>query len=144
MDSDPSVTMEVPSSEDVQFLDDRLYEHNRDRTAQDDGELFGFFIRDERRQILAGITGWTWARACEIERLWVHPDWRGKGYGEQLLEAAEAQARARGCEVITLDSYSFQAPGFYQKNGYELAWQLEDFPPDHSRCYLVKRLSASG
>jgi GNAT superfamily N-acetyltransferase len=131
-----------PTPADLQFLEDRLYEYNRQQTGRDDGQLFAFFIRDEKEQILAGLSGWTWAEACEIQSLWVHPDWRGRGYGRKLLESAEQEARAHGCQVILLTSYSFQAPAFYQKCGYELAWQLNDFPPRHAHCVLVKRLVA--
>ncbi len=134
------LTTGVPSSEERQFLDDRLYEFNSSQTGKDDGELFGVFIRDESREILAGLSGWTWAQACEIREVWVQPAWRRQGYGRRLLEAAEGEARSRGCRVILLSSYSFQAPAFYQKLGYELAWQLDDFPPGHRYCFLVKRL----
>ena len=137
---DPILTKSTPSPADLQFLEDRLYEYNRQQTGCDDGQLFAFFIRDEKGEVLAGLSGWTWAEACEIQSLWVHPDWRGQGYGRKLLEAAEQEARERGCRVIMLTSYSFQAPAFYQKNGYELAWQLKDFPPGHAHCILVKRL----
>jgi len=66
---------------------------------------------------------------------------RKKGYGRSLLESAAQEAHARGCKVILLSSYSFQAPAFYRKCGYELAWQLDDFPPGHQNCYLVKRFA---
>jgi GNAT superfamily N-acetyltransferase len=132
----------TPSPADLQFLEDRLYEYNSQQTGRDDGQLFAFFIRDEKEQILAGLSGWTWADACEITALWVHPDWRGQGYGRQLLESAEQEARSHGCQAILLTSYNFQAPAFYQKCGYELALRLNDFPPGHAHCVLVKRLAA--
>ena len=135
------LTKVVPSAEELDFMDDRLYEHNSAQTGQDDGQLFGFFIRNDQQEIVAGLSGWTWAQACQIQNLWVHSSLRGQGYGEHLLEAAELEARARGCKVIFLESYSFQAPGFYQKHGYELAWQLDDFPPGHQNNFLVKRLA---
>jgi GNAT superfamily N-acetyltransferase len=135
------LTRSIPTSDDLQFMEDRLYEFNKRQTGQDDGQLFAFFIRNEQREIVAGCTGWTWAQACEIQTLWVHADWRGQGYGRSLLEAAEGEAREHGCKVILIDSYSFQAPGFYQKYGYELAFQLNDFPPGHEHCYLVKRFA---
>lgn len=139
MDTNHILTSGVPSPAENQFLEDRLYEFNCDRTKQYDGQLFGFFIRNEQQEIVAGLSGWTWAQACEIRTLWVHPAWRGQGYGKNLLEAAEQEARIRRCTVILISSYSFQAPAFYQKYGYELAWQLNDFPPGHQQCYLVKR-----
>lgn len=129
------------SSTDHDLLEDRLYEFNCAQTRQDDGQLFSFMIQNEKQEIVAGISGWTWAQACEIQALWVHPSWRGQGYGQRLLEAAEQEAREHNCKMILLSSYSFQAPGFYQKHGYELAWQLNDFPPGHQHCYLVKQLA---
>lgn len=134
------MTKSIPSSEELQFLEDRLYEFNSAQTGQDDGQLFAFLIRNEQQEIVAGLSGWTWASACEIRTLWVHATWRGQGYGWSLLESAEQEARLRGCKVILISSYSFQAPGFYQKCGYTLAWQLIDFPPGHQYCFLVKQL----
>ena len=141
MDPHHTMTKSVPSAAELEFLEDRLYEFNSAQTGQDDGQLFAIFIRNDRQEIVAGLSGWTLAHACEIRTLWVHPAWRGQGYGRGLLESAEQEARARGCKVITIDSSSFQAPGFYQKYGYELVWQLNDFPPGHQFCYLVKRLA---
>jgi GNAT superfamily N-acetyltransferase len=137
------LTKSTPSSDELQFLEDRLYEYNSQQTGREDGQLFAFFIRNDRQEIVAGLSGWTWARACEIKTLWVHPSLRGQGHGGELLEAAEQEARAHDCKVIMLTSYSFQAPGFYQKHGYELDWQLEDFPPGHKHCVLVKLLEVT-
>jgi GNAT superfamily N-acetyltransferase len=138
------LTKTIPTTADLEFLEDRLYEYNCQQTGRDDGQLFAFFIRDDQQKIIAGLSGWTWADACEIRTLWVQPALRGQGHGRALLEAAEQEACRQGCKVIMLSSYSFQAPGFYQKNGYELAWQLHDFPPGHRNCILVKRLPQIG
>ena len=135
------MTKHTPSSEELQFLEDRIYEFNSSQTGQDDGQLFAFFVRSEQQEIVAGISGWTWAQACEIRTLWVHPSWRGKGYGRSLLESAEREAREHKCKVILIISYNFQAPAFYQKCGYTLTWKLNDFPPGHQNCYLVKRFT---
>ena len=138
---DPVLTRFVPSPDDLQFLEDRLYEYNSRQIGREDGQLFAFFIRNDQQEVLAGLSGWTWAEACEIQSLWVHPAWRRHGYGRELLAAAEQEALRCGCKVILITSYSFQAPAFYQKCGYELAWQLNDFPPGHAHCILVKRFN---
>jgi GNAT superfamily N-acetyltransferase len=140
MNTNYDISRSTAPSTDQGFLEARLYEHNCAQTGQDDGQLFAFVVRNEQQDIVAGISGWTWAHACEIRDLWVHPSLRGQGYGERLLTSAEQEARLHGCKVILLASYSFQAPEFYQKHGYELAWQLNDFPPGHRYSYLVKRL----
>jgi GNAT superfamily N-acetyltransferase len=141
MNTNHILTKGTPTAEELQFLDDRIYEFNSAKTGKDDGQLFAIFIRNEQQEIVAGLSGWTWAQACEIQNLWVDSAWRGQGYGRDLLQSAEAEARARGCKIILLSSYSFQAPGFYQKYGYQLAWQLDDFPPGHQNCFLVKHLT---
>lgn len=139
-DTDHAITKGVPSSDELQFLEDRVYEFNFDKIGKNDGQLFAFFIRNDQQEIVAGISGWAWAGACKIRTLWVHPSLRAQGYGRELLKSAEQEARTRGCEVILLASYSFQAPAFYRKCGYELVWQLNDFPPGHQNCFLTKRI----
>ena len=136
-----AVTKGVPSADELQFLDDRIYEYNSAKTGQDDGHEFGFFVRNDEQEIVAGISGWTWAKACQILNLWVHSSLRGQGYGQMLLESAEEEARGHGCTVVTLNSYSFQSPAFYEKYGYELVHQLLDFPPGHQDNLLMKRLA---
>jgi GNAT superfamily N-acetyltransferase len=134
------ITTSIPTPEELQFLDDRIYEHNCARTGRDDGQLLGLFVRNEQQEIVAGLSGWTWAEACQIENLWVHAAARGQGLGRALLDGAEREARDRGCTVITLNTYSFQALEFYRRAGYEVVCSLHDFPPGHDDNWLVKRL----
>jgi GNAT superfamily N-acetyltransferase len=134
------ITKSIPSSEELKFLEDRIYEFNSAQTGIDDGQQFAFFVHNDQQEIVAGLSGWTWANSCEIQNLWVHPTWRGKGYGRKLLKSAESEAQDHGCKVILIISYNFQAPLFYQKCGYNVAWQLNDFPPGYQNYFLVKRL----
>ena len=88
----------VPSTEELEFLEDRIYNHNSEKTGQNDGQLFGFFIRNEQQEIIAGLNGWTWAQACQIQNLWVHASLRGQGYGRSLLDAAEREGPYTGLQ----------------------------------------------
>ena len=65
---------------------------------------------------------------------------RGRGVGRELMDRAEVRARERGCHSAWLDTFSFQARGFYEKLGYEEFGQL-DYPPDHHRHFMQKRLT---
>lgn len=142
MDSIPRLTRITPTSTELDFLEDRLYEHNCRATKREDGQLFGFLIKDAQGTILAGLAGWTWAGACEIRSLWVQENCRGQGYGRRLIAAAEAEARAHGCRIILLTTYSFQAPDFYRKLGYAVAGKVDGFPPGHAYYTLVKQIDA--
>lgn len=126
--------------DDIQFLDDRLYEFNVAATGIQDGQVLGIFVRDARGAIEAGLSGWTWGDCCRIEKLWVREDLRGGGLGRRLVCAAEQEAARRGCRQVTLDSHSFQAPEFYQKLGYELWAVLDGYPSPHRQCYLRKTI----
>src|SRR5215467_14372659 len=97
----------IDSQEIIQFLEDRIYEHNSTAIDKDDGRLFSRIVRDENDDIIAGIAGWTWARVCEITQLWVDEKLRGMGVGKMLLDAAEEEARRRECLTVLVKSYSF-------------------------------------
>ncbi len=129
-----------PAPQDVQFLEDAITEFNMSTTGIRDGQLLACFVRDEANEIGAGIYGWTWGGCCEIRDLWVKPEWRGQGYGRQLLLAAEQEAARRGCTQVVLDTHSFQAPGFYQKFGYQIVGVIEDYPRQAQKIYLKKSL----
>jgi ribosomal protein S18 acetylase RimI-like enzyme len=129
-----------PDPKDVEFLEDRINEFNLAATRTDFGGLLAIFVRDTQGAVVAGISGWTWGGCCEIRLLWVHADFRGRGYGRSLLAAAEREAAARGCDQLILDTHSFQAPGFYQKLGYEVVGAIEDYPRGYQKIFLRKRL----
>ena len=75
-----------------------------------------------------------------MDLLWVREDQRGQGYGRRLVEQAEAEARRRGARHAYLDTFSFQAPGFYEKLGYEQFGQLPEFPDQHRSYFYAKDL----
>jgi len=129
-----------PTPEQVQYLEDRLYEFNASATRITDGQGLGIFVRDDGAHIVAGICGNTWGGCCEIRQFWVEASQRGRGLGTKLLEAAEHEARRRGCSQILLATFSFQAPAFYAKRGFETLATIDDFPRGHQNLLLRKRL----
>ncbi len=76
-----------------------------------------------------------------VELLFVPDHLRGQGTGRKLMERAEEVAREHGCVGIWLDTFTFQAPGFYQKLGYTVFGEISNYPPGSSRFFLHKHLS---
>ncbi len=86
---------------------------------------------------LIGATYWNW---FYIDLLWLPDELRGRGYGHRLMRLAEEKARERGAKNAYLDTFSFQAPDFYKRQGYEVFGELPDFPHGHQRYFFRKRL----
>lgn len=133
-----------PTPEQVQYLEDRLYEFNSTVTRITDGELLAIFVRDDGGKIVAGICGNTWGGCCEIRQFWVEESQRGRGLGTRLLGAAEHEARRRGCRQIFLTTFTFQAPAFYKKRGFQTLATLDDYPRGHQNLLMRKRLAEAG
>ena len=106
----------------------------------DEIKAIGVFIKDPSGRKLAGLTGSTSGNWLRIDMLWVSDELRGQGAGTQLIVAAEAEARARGCHYAQVDTASFQARPFYEKMGYSLRFSLDNYPRHHQRHYLSKSL----
>jgi len=124
----------------VQFLEDKIYDHNSSKTHIDDGSLFSKIVRGENGEIAAGIAGWTWAGISEITQLWVDEGVRKNGVGKMLLEAAELEAKVKGSSTILVRSYSFQAPRFYEKYGFKTVHIVKDFPKGYDYYILSKKI----
>jgi N-acetylglutamate synthase-like GNAT family acetyltransferase len=133
--------LDEPDAQDVQFLEDRIYEFNVEQTGITDGQLMAIFLRNGAGDIIAGLYGWTWGQCCEIKTLWIHKQWRKIGLGTYLLAAAEAEARARGAKQIVLTTHSFQAPDFYKRFGFEQVGAIEDYPIGYQHIFMRKKLN---
>jgi GNAT superfamily N-acetyltransferase len=88
--------------------------------------------------ILGGLWGGTDFTQLHVDLLFVPESLRGGGLGRELMYQAEVEARQRDCLGVWLDTFSFQARGFYERLGYEVFGTIEDFPPGHSRFFLKK------
>ena len=98
-------------------------------------------LRDpETGKTVGGLTARIGYSRLFVELLFVPETLRGQGFGEKLMRKAEEIAVQAGCIGIWLDTFSFQAPGFYEKLGYTVFGSLADYPPGHSRFFLHKQL----
>lgn len=86
---------------------------------------------------LWGNTNWGY---LSVNLLAVKEKLRGQGFGTKLLQKAEALAVERGCHSAFLNTFSFQAPHFYARLGYQVFGELPDFPPGQKRIFMCKKL----
>lgn len=97
---------------------------------------------DESGGLAGGLVGHTWAGWLHVTYLWVDTPHRGAGLGSRLLGQAEHVARTeRGCRAVRVETWDFQAPGFYRKRGYEVVGVIPDYPPGITEYTLTKTLA---
>ncbi len=96
-------------------------------------------IMDKEGNIIAGCTGYIfpWG-AMYVDDMWVDEKYRRQELGSNLLQAVEKVAEERGCHVIWLGTWDFQARPYYEKHGYKVYCTLNDCPVGHTDYNLYK------
>ncbi|WP_375403725.1 GNAT family N-acetyltransferase [uncultured Sphingomonas sp.] len=132
-------TTDAPSEADQATVLSGLATYNQIAPAVT-AQPIAVWVRDEDDQVVGGLYGQTGARWFFIEYFWLPEHLRGSGTGAAVLRRAEEEAVARGCIGAWLDTFSFQAPGFYERQGYSAFGVLDDFPAGERRHFMSKRL----
>ena len=104
------------------------------------GSSIQIFLRDKDNNVIGGIIGHIFGGWIYIALLWIDERFRNKGHGTKLLKMIENEAIKKGCTNSHLDTYSFEARPFYEKNRYKLFAILEEYPKNHSKYFLKKNL----
>jgi GNAT superfamily N-acetyltransferase len=121
---------------------DLLIAYNTDRTGRSDLRPLILTLEDEHGAVVGGLWGRTAFDWLYVELLFVPEPLRGRGIGTDLLQRAEAEALVRGCHGAWLDTFEFQARGFYERLGYRSFGELENYPDDSKRYFMRKALTA--
>lgn len=125
-------------------INNELYKFNLEHFPEDlrgRYEQVNLYIKGENDEIRGGILGeicWNW---LEIHTFMIDEDIRRDGYGTKLLKEIETFARERKCDFIKVDTLSFQALGFYEKNGYQVYGSIDNVGREFTHYYLKKDLS---
>jgi len=114
--------------------------YNEKQIGDNNFQRLCYVLQDSEGEVVGGILGETYWDWFYMDLLWVTEDLRRQGYGSQLLKIAEIKARERGAKYVYLDTFSFQAPDFYYKHGYQVFGELENFPSGFQRFFLRKQL----
>jgi ribosomal protein S18 acetylase RimI-like enzyme len=129
-----------PGDDLSRFVSEHVETHALVQSRVSDWHPVGFFLRSPRGEWLGGLLGHVWGGWLHVKFLWVSELARGQGQGTRLMDEAEAFALERGAFAATLETHSFQAPGFYAKRGYEVFGRLDNYPPGHTKFFLRKPL----
>jgi GNAT superfamily N-acetyltransferase len=123
------------------IIADGLAAYNAAKTGYQDYRPLAVLVTDSQSgETLGGLYGRTSLGLLFVERFFLPQSLRGKGLGSRVLALAEQEAKRRGCTRAALMTLTFQAPGFYLKQGYEIAARLECDPPGATRLLMTKKL----
>ncbi|MCQ6557670.1 GNAT family N-acetyltransferase [Paenibacillus mendelii] len=129
------------SHEESSFVRNKLIEYNAKHVPDDlksNYEEINLVIKSNDGVIIGGLNSvfcWNW---IEVDILWVDETCRGMNYGSKLLHEIEEIARAKKCTFIKLNTFSFQAPAFYIKQGYQVIGTIENAPRGCTHYYYKK------
>ena len=138
------IVTDRPSPEALASISEGLDQHNLDQAGYQDQAPLAVLVCDpESGTVLGGLTGRTYLGLAFIDLVYLPASLRGRGLGTQLLQRAEAEARRRGCCAGVLYTITFQAPGFYIRQGWEEFGRIECNPPGTARVFLRKSLAAA-
>ncbi len=97
-------------------------------------------IRNINNQVVGGLIAAVFGGWMYISLLWMEESMRNQGYGARMMQMAEAEAIALGCQNAHVDTYSFEAKPFYDRLGYETFAILDDYPKGYCKYFMTKRL----
>jgi len=118
-----------------------LSQYNREMAGYADARGLAVFVSDsESKKIIGGLLGRTSLGLFFIDLFFLPKALRGNGIGTQVIECAEAEARKRGCSTAVLYTITFQAPAFYERQGYRVLGRIECRPPGYPRLCMIKAL----
>jgi ribosomal protein S18 acetylase RimI-like enzyme len=131
----------MPADESA-IVDKGLGEFNDQAAPLHEVRTLSCFVRDEDGRVIGGVIGRRWGQLCELQQLWVEAGHRGRGLGVGLVREFERHAVRKGCTSLCLETLSFQAPDFYLKLGYTIAFTMRGYPHDIRKYQMVKELGS--
>jgi GNAT superfamily N-acetyltransferase len=117
-----------------------LVAYNQAKTGRNDHRPLIIVIEDSEANMVDGLWGRTAYDWLFVELLVVPESLRGRGLGSELMKRAEDEALGRGCHSAWLDTFEFQARGFYERLGYTCFGELPDYPAGFARYFMRKAL----
>lgn len=127
-----------PSEKDNNFICNKLQEFNDNYTGVK-AIHFSVFAKDHN-EIQGGAICYLDENSIYVDMIWVNETCRQSGIGSKILKLAEEEGRKRGAIFSTLDTFDFQAEGFYQKFGYERIGVIPAYLGEYDRIFLRKKL----
>ena len=138
----PRLTLtDAPGDRAQAIIRTGLSDYNLEQAGDRDARTLAVLVSDpDTQEVIGGLLGRTSMGLLFIDLFFVPESLRRHGVGSRVIRAAEDEAVRRGCSRAVLFTVTFQAPGFYERQGYQALGRIECDPPGHTRICMTKKL----
>ena len=140
---DATIKIHQPTEEELEDFSLGLQEYNKSKLLFDQIPMSIGFNRCIKAgdEVVGGILAYAFWNMAVVEALWVKEDYRNKGYATALLNAAESIAKENNRTIIYFETFNPQMKNLCEKLGYAVYGTMDDYPEEHRRYYMCKKLT---
>jgi GNAT superfamily N-acetyltransferase len=143
--AEPSLTLtDTPDEQAQAVIQGGLSDYNSGQAGYRDARALAVLVCDpETQEVIGGLLGRTSMGLLFIDLFFLPASLRRHGIGSRVIRAAEEEALRRRCSRAILFTVTFQAPGFYERQGYQVLGRIDCDPPGHTRICMTKKLGTA-
>lgn len=133
---------DAPGERAEATIRDGLSAYNLEKAGYRDQRPLAVLVSDpDSGEVIGGLLGRTSFGLMYVDRFFLPETLRKQGLGTKIIKAAEEEGARRGCSRAILSTLSFQAPGFYERQGWQVLGRIDCDPPGHTRFMMTKTLA---
>jgi GNAT superfamily N-acetyltransferase len=140
--TEPVLTLtDAPTDLDESVVQGGLADFNALKAGYRDWRPLAALLRDpDTGETLGGMIGRTSYGLLFVDLVYLPETLRGQDIGSKLLSMMEQEGVARGCKSAFLLTITYQAPGFYERQGWTEFGRIACDPPGTARVFMTKTL----
>lgn len=96
------------------------------------------FLAFDNNKLIGGAIGFVEYNWYFLDLFYIDEEYRGRDIGTNLIKQIEEFAKKENLTGVRMETWDFQARGFYERNGYEVFAEIKDCPPGTTNYYLKK------
>mgnify|MGYP001306025051 CR=1 FL=1 len=121
-----------------EFTNQEFEEHNISKTGHKTLKYYVHVLEND--EIIGTSQGGMFNSALYISDFIIKKSYRKSGVGRKLINQIEEHAKKNNCKKIWVDTYEYQAPDFYKKNGFIEKGRIENYRGKHAKIFFEKKV----
>ena len=96
------------------------------------------FLAFDNDKLIGGAIGFVEFNWYFLDLLYIDEEYRNRNIGTNLIKEIEKFALEEHLTGVRMETWNFQAKGFYEKNGYSVFGEIKDCSPGTIDYHLKK------